>query len=347
VGNITIEGGATGQVLSTDGGGALSWITVGTGSLTNGTSNVNVTLNGNVNTSVAGNANVFVVTGTGANVAGTFRATGNANVGNIGAAGGVFTYVTGNGANLTAIAGANVTGTVPLATTSGTVSTAAQPNITSVGTLTSVAVSGTTNLNAVGNVTITGGTNGQVLTTNGSGVLSWSTVAGGLANGTSNVLIPAVNGNVNVTAAGNTTLVVTGTGANIAGTINATGNATVGGSLAVTGDLTLTGRYVASLTSGLNTVVDINCALDNYFKITVGAAQTFSAANVPATGSVYSMTLELITNASAAITWPASVYWPNGTAPTLSTTGKTTLIMMVTNDGGAKWRASSLIDYTT
>jgi hypothetical protein len=34
-------------------------------------------------------------------------------------------------------------------------------------------VSGTSNLNSVGNVTITGGSNGQVLTTNGNGILSW------------------------------------------------------------------------------------------------------------------------------------------------------------------------------
>lgn len=37
----------------------------------------------------------------------------------------------------------------------------------------------TANLGAVGNVTITGGTNGQVLTTNGSGALSWSSVVSG------------------------------------------------------------------------------------------------------------------------------------------------------------------------
>lgn len=37
----------------------------------------------------------------------------------------------------------------------------------------------TANLGAVGNVTITGGTTGQVLTTNGSGTLSWSTVTTG------------------------------------------------------------------------------------------------------------------------------------------------------------------------
>lgn len=61
----------------------------------------------------------------------------------------------------------------------GTVSSASQPNITSVGTLTALTVSGTTNLGAVGNVIISGGTVGQVLTTNGSNVLSWTTVASG------------------------------------------------------------------------------------------------------------------------------------------------------------------------
>ena len=48
----------------------------------------------------------------------------------------------GNGASLSSITGANVTGTVPTATTAGTVTTAAQPNITSVGTLTTLTVSG-------------------------------------------------------------------------------------------------------------------------------------------------------------------------------------------------------------
>jgi hypothetical protein len=61
----------------------------------------------------------------------------------------------------------------------GSVSNASQPNITSVGTLTSLTVSGNTNLGPVGNVIISGGSNGQVLTTNGSNVLSWTTVASG------------------------------------------------------------------------------------------------------------------------------------------------------------------------
>ena len=61
----------------------------------------------------------------------------------------------GSGAGLSAIVGANVTGTVPLATaatTAGTVTTAAQPNITSVGTLSSL-VGGQGSASDFGNAT--------------------------------------------------------------------------------------------------------------------------------------------------------------------------------------------------
>lgn len=69
------------------------------GTLANGNSNVNIpAANGNVNISAVGNANIVVVTGTGANITGTLNATGNANVGNIGATTAVVTTanVTGN-----------------------------------------------------------------------------------------------------------------------------------------------------------------------------------------------------------------------------------------------------------
>jgi len=65
----------------------------------------------------------------------------------------------------------------------GNVTIAAQPNITSVGTLSNITVSGTSNLGDVGNVKITGGSNGQALTTDGNGTLSWSSVGGGASNG--------------------------------------------------------------------------------------------------------------------------------------------------------------------
>jgi hypothetical protein len=90
-----------------------------TGALANGTSNIDIpTINGNVNISSAGNANVVVVTGTGANIAGTANVSGNLAAGNVSA-----TLLT------------------------GTLTTAAQPNITSVGTLTSLAVTGNVSAN--------------------------------------------------------------------------------------------------------------------------------------------------------------------------------------------------------
>jgi hypothetical protein len=101
-------------------------------------------------------------------------------------------------------------------------------------TATSLAVTSTSNLNSVGNVIILGGSTGQVLTTNGSGGLSWTTVSGGaggasISNGTSNVNIATSGGNVTTSVAGNANiLVVTGTGANIAGTLQVSGVSNLG-----------------------------------------------------------------------------------------------------------------------
>jgi hypothetical protein len=89
--------------------------------------------------------------------------------------------------------------------------------------------------------------------------------------------------------------------------------------------------------------LDIDCSAGNYFTKTINGASTFTVSSVPATRS-YSFTLEL-THTSGAITWFSGVEWPGGTAPTL-TTGKTHLFMFITDDGGTRWRASSLINYT-
>jgi hypothetical protein len=81
------------------------------------------------------------------------------------------------------------------------------------------------NLGGVANLYIGGGNNGQVLQTDGSGNLSWSSSANinKIQNGNSNVTIPDVNGNVyinantgtdqqwNFTTTGNTLFPATGT----------------------------------------------------------------------------------------------------------------------------------------
>ena len=215
--NITSLGTLTGLIVS--------------GNITSGNANLGNLASANY---FSGNANaLFNIQG--ANVTGqvSFAATANA-VAGANVSGQVSFAATAN-----AVAGANVSGQVGNALIAGTVYTNAQPNITSVGTLTGLTSNGIVNftntsntaLGAVGNVHITGGTNGQVLTTNGSGNLSWTTIStlSSISNGNSNVNIPAANGNVNISAVGNANIVViTGTGANINGYFTVTGNITSG-----------------------------------------------------------------------------------------------------------------------
>jgi hypothetical protein len=90
--------------------------------------------------------------------------------------------------------------------------------------------------------------------------------------------------------------------------------------------------------------LDIDCAVGNYFTKTINANSTFTFSNVPASRS-YGFTLEL-TVTSGTVTWPASVKFPGNVTPTLST-GKTHLVMFVTDDGGSRWRGAALTDYDT
>jgi hypothetical protein len=104
---------------------------------------------------------------------------GNANLGNAATA----NYFLGNGSQLTGI-------TATSATTAATVTTNAQPNITSVGSLSGLTVSNATGvvnfittanvtLGSVSNLHISGGTANYVLSTDGSGSLSWVAQTGG------------------------------------------------------------------------------------------------------------------------------------------------------------------------
>ena len=88
----------------------------------------------------------------------------------------------------------------------------------------------------------------------------------------------------------------------------------------------------------------VDCSTANYFTKTISGATTFTFTNVP-TGVAYGMTMEVTLNGSNAITWPSSVKWPADAAPAV-TDGKTQLFMFVTDDGGTRWRGSSLVDYT-
>lgn len=77
----------------------------------------------------------------------------------------------------------------PAATTASYVTANYQPNITSTGTLTVLTVEGESTLGPAGNIKISGGNTGYILSTDGSGNLSWTAPANGGGIGGTNTQV--------------------------------------------------------------------------------------------------------------------------------------------------------------
>jgi len=137
------------------------------------------------------------------------------------------------------------------------------------GNLSTTLLNVTSNAN-IGNV----GTATIIATTGNIGTIN----SGLLQNGNSNIAITA-NGNVSITAAGGTTeLVITSTGINVAGTLNATGNANVG-NLGTAGLIIATGNVTGgNLTTGGVVTATGNVSGGNL--TTAGALSVTGNANV-------------------------------------------------------------------
>ena len=97
-----------------------------------------------------------------------------------------------------------------------------------------------------------------------------------------------------------------------------------------------------ALTEGLQNLgtltgsVTINCALGNYGYATIGAAVTLSL-TAAASGRLRVLTLELTNGGAYTVTWPTSITWQDGTAPTLTASG-VDIVNLITRDNGVTWR---------
>lgn len=90
---------------------------------------------------------------------------------------------------------------------------------------------------------------------------------------------------------------------------------------------------------GATTTLDLSLA--RTFVFTVNQVTTIAITNPPSS-SFTTRLVCLITNGSAfALTWPASVTWLSGIAPTLKTSG-VDLVELVTRDGGTTWYGGAL-----
>ena len=222
-------------------------------------------------------------------------ATGNLTVNNaaLGTLASATTFA-GSGASLTNLPGANVTGTVPLATTAGTVSTAAQPNITSTGTLTSLTVTG-----ALGVTT-------GVITGDGGGI---SNVVAGNISGTVNNAVLAQE--VSQSAQPNIGSVGTLTALNVNDTIVSVGLT------ANTGDITVTAGVFAGDGGSISNVVGANVTGEVGFS---AVANSVAIANVSGAGNIATVNLD----GNTANYLDGTGSWGPVTATTATTAGTVT-----------------------
>ena len=97
----------------------------------------------------------------------------------------------------------------------------------------------------------------------------------------------------------------------------------------------------AAVTSSSN-ATNVDCEAGNTFMHTLTESTTFTFSNPPASGTAYTMSIEIIQDASASgfsITWPSSVDYPSGLAPTLTATASAVdVFVFATRDGGTTWR---------
>ena len=104
-------------------------------------------------------------------------------------------------------------------------------------------------------------------------------------------------------------------------------------SLAAISGYTLAKTSLANVSA--TTTLDLASA--NFFNAQVSGSVSWVFANPPSSTVAAGFILELTNGGGYTNTWPASVDWPSGVAPTITTSG-TDVFVFITDDGGAIWR---------
>ena len=326
-------------------------------------------VNGTV-TAAAFTANTGVFTGNGNGLSSIVGANVTGQVGNALISGTVYTNAQPNITSVGTLSSLVVTGNISSGNANlgnnvsanfftGTLTTNVQPNITSVGSLTGLTVSNATGvvnftttanvtLGAVANLHISGGSSSQYLQTDGAGNLSWSTVSSGaasnIANGNSTVNIPSANGNINFTAVGNTVMVITGTGVNVAGTLNTgTGNANVGnlGTAQVLASANITTpQFISNIATGTAPfVVTSTTQVANLNVATAGTVTTAAQPNITSVGNLSGLT---VSNATGTVNFTTTANVSLGAIANLHITGgSNTYVLSTDGSGNLSWSSAS------
>jgi len=97
--------------------------------------------------------------------------------------------------------------------------------------------------------------------------------------------------------------------------------------------------YTLAKTSlaNVSATTTLDLAGANFFSAEVSGSTTFVFANPPSSTVAAGLILELTNGGGYTIVWPSAVKWPEGTAPTITTSG-TDVFTFITDDGGVIWR---------
>ena len=158
------------------------------------------------------------------------------------------------------------------------------------------------------------GSASQVLQTDGSGTLTFATVSGGggglaaLVDDTT----PQLGGDLDLNSS------------NITGT----------GDITPTGDMKPT-TYQETVGTESSGALDLSTG--NVFSHAPSANVTYVFNNPPSTGTAFGFTLKVSPSATITQTWPASVTWVSGSAPTATASGATDVFTFYTQDGGTTY----------
>lgn len=101
-------------------------------------------------------------------------------------------------------------------------------------------------------------------------------------------------------------------------------------------DAAMTTGLTRQALGSINTNTTIDWSAGSYVTATIAGALAFTFSNPAPTGKACVAYLQLTNGGSAVITWPVSVTWSGGTAPTLRTSG-VDLLRFYTQDNGTTW----------
>jgi len=308
----------------------------------NGNSNVSIVANANVNFGITGTANVVSITAAGIITnAGNAAITSNSHTVSGAAFGNVNTAAALSNLGFRSVA-ATYTDTAATGTqANGAIHYIATPTITG-GTnaktytnMATFAIAG--NVTAGTNATIT---NNYALFVGGGNSFFGGNILGVLANGNSNVNIPAANGNVNISAVGVANiLVVTGTGINVAGTLNTGTNAiTTTGNVSAGNIIVTTAANVPIVQNGNSNVSIVANANINF-----GVTGTANVASITAAGIITTAANAAITSNS--FTASGAAFGNVNTAAALSNLGFRTVAATYTDTAATGTQANAAIHY--